>query len=176
MVPLPFSTFWLKLAGAGALLGLLAGGVQILRHEAREDGRNEIRAQWEAAKADGARDALRKTEHLLKEDQNAREAASKDLTAVRAGRDVARQELGRLQSVIADYEGRMLDASEAGAPGRADEAARVALELFGECASRREAVAGEAGELAAQLRGLQRWVAGVCAEPVTRAEGDRGDR
>lgn len=176
MITLPFSTFWLKVAGVGALLGLLAGGVQILRHEARDDGRNEVRAQWEAAKADGASAALRKTEHLLKEDQNAREAASKDLTAVRAGRDVARQELGRLQSVIADYEGRMLDASDAEPAGRADEAARVALQLFGECASRREAVAGEAGELAAQLLGLQRWVSGVCAEPVAAREGDRGDR
>lgn len=176
MIPLPFSTFWIKVAAAGAVLGAVYGGLRIYGGERHEAGRNEVLAQWEASKAVTAREALRHTETLFKEDQHAREAASKDLAAVRAGRDTARQELGRLQSDIADVEARLLDASEAKPACRADEAARVALELFGECASRREAVAGEAGELAGSLLGLQRWVAGVCAEPVAATDSGRMDR
>jgi hypothetical protein len=70
--------------------------------------------------------------------------------------------LGRAESDSLRDELHARDRANATASGIADEAAAVAVEFLGECRERRTTLAREAGELAAQVAGLQDYVNRVC--------------
>lgn len=86
----------------------------------------------------------------------------------------ARDERERLRDQVAELEHRIVQASDAEPSCRTDAAGAAGLQLLDACAGRYQELAGEAGELAATVTGLQRWVSGVCTDQV--AAGREGGR
>jgi hypothetical protein len=88
----------------------------------------------------------------------------------------ARDEREQLRDQVAELERLIAAAADAEPPCRTDAAGAAGLRLLDECAGRYQTLAGDAGELAARITGLQRWVSGVCTEPVEPGrEGGRLD-
>lgn len=137
----------------------------------------EIQAAWdkqtaerEKAEKAAAVATFNETERRYQESQNAQDAYAADVSRARSARDAALSERERLRNEIRAHEFARLEASDAEAPVGTDATAAVALDLLRACTSQYEAVEGEAGELAGRLRGLQRWVTGVCGSPVASRE------
>lgn len=132
---------------AAALLGAAIAGsgawrVQTWRHAQIELERVEHQAEVERMRRQA--------------NQGVSERAHKQRTALAAALLAAGAESGRLRDELAWHTQRA-----AAGPG-ADGAAALALELFGECRERRQALAREAGGLAAQVAGLQDYAQRVC--------------
>ena len=148
------------LAIAGALLGF--------GHHQKSKGRAEVQAKFDAYIAKQTADTLQASidnqeTSLLKQKAVDRSRTNdyentKKLAAANARLNgtVA----GLLSDIAAlNHPAKTGDATEASAG--TDDAAKVARELLGECASRYSVVAGEAGELAKQVVGLQGFVSAL---------------
>jgi hypothetical protein len=139
---------WAWLAAAGVALASVVTWHFVQIHQAKQEVRAEINEQ-------ANRDALKRHEA----NQGVTDRAHQERTALAAVAAAARADAGRLRDELAAAR------AAAAGPG-SDGAATVPLELLGECAERREAVAGEAAKLASQVRGLQDWIGRVClAQP-----------
>lgn len=171
----------IRAAGAAIVLGMLGSGVAWWNHHEREIGRAEVQAKWDAEKleqsrldAESAQENQRLQAKWQTNSQEAQDAKDQAVSRARVARDAARTELERLRDYLADVESERVAAGEAGAASGPDANAASSGDLLGACASRYQELAGEAGELAARLGGLQVWVRGVCTEPVI--EGGKLDR
>ena len=105
---------------------------------------------------------------------NARDQANEEIQRTKAAMATLRADGKRLRDTISSANASTREAATANPSYPIDDGAIVARDLLGECAGEYEKVAGDAGQLSAQLRGLQSWVRGVCSEPV--AEGHRDDK
>lgn len=154
MIPL---RLYLYAAAVLAIVGALAG----YGHHQKAKGRAEVQAKWDAHQARQAAAQAEADRKQAAEDisrfRNVERSRENDarIQQVRAVADAAAMsELDRLRRAIAAHR----PAPQTGDPqaiARADEAAEAARELLGECASRYQAVAREAGELAGQVVGWQ---------------------
>lgn len=180
MIPIPFSPFWLKIAALGAVLGALVGGVLIYGNSRFEAGQDAKQAKWDAEKIAqaevdrlAAAQAFRVTERRFKEEQNARDQTDNEKRHLAVALNDARTERERLRETAYDAERRLLDASDAEPACRGNAVGAVAVQLFGACAERYEALAGEAGSLATSVRSLQRY-AGICSGAIDAPAPDLG--
>jgi len=176
-----FSALLIRLAGAGLILGAAAAGIGWWNHHEREIGRAEVQAKWNAEKlaqaqldAEAARENQRLQAKWNTKSQEAQDAANQAMGRARTARDAARTETERLRDYLDSVEAERVAAGEAISSSGSDGYAAVSRDLLAACAGRYSELAGEAGELAARLGGLQVWTRGVCTEPVT--EGGRMDR
>ena len=158
MIPL---RLYLYAAAVLAVLGAFWG----YGHHQKQRGQAEIQAKFDAyiskqtadtlkASIDNQEISLLKQRAADRSRQNDYENAKK-LAAANAG---LRGANASLHDTIAAFNSpaQAGDATEASAG--TDDAAKVARELLGECASRYSALAGEAGELAKQIIGLQGFI------------------
>lgn len=171
MIPAPLL---IRAAGAALVLGALGSGVAWWNHHEREIGRAEVRAEWQAANWASSRAAFRETERRFKEGQNAQDHHAADIRRVAAARDAARTEREQLRDAIADAERRIAETSDAEPACGTHAASAAGLQLLDACAGRYQELAGEAGELAATVTGLQRWISGICTESVAPSRDGGG--
>lgn len=134
------------------------------RHQ-KQQGRHEVQSKFDAYIAKQTADTLQASltnqeTSLLKQKAVDRSRQddfenTKKLADANAG---LRGSVAGLRDTIAaiDHSAKAGDATDPGAG--TDDAAKVARELLGECASQYQHLAGEAGELAAQVMGLQGFV------------------
>ena len=152
---------------AGAVLAI-AGALWGFGHYQKNQGRAEVQAKFDAYIAKQTTETLQASlanqeTSLLKQKavdrsrQNDYENTKK-LAAANAG---LRGTVAGLLSDIAAINHSAQTGDNTQASAGTDEAAKVARELLGECASRYSAVAGEAGELAKQVVGLQGFVSAL---------------
>jgi hypothetical protein len=165
MIPL---RLYLYAAAVLAILGALWG----FGHHQKQQGRAEIQAKFDAYIAKQTADTLQASlanqeTSMLKQRAADRSRLNdyentKKLAAANAG---LRGTVAGLLGDIATLNSRpkASDATEASA--RADGDAQVARELLGECASKYSELAGEAGELAKQVIGLQGFILASAFEP-----------
>ena len=164
--------FWLKLAAIGALLGATFHAGRVF------EGRTRDSAALQQAQADviATREAAAENQRLqARQTAGATGATNATITQLRAAAAAgsgARDERERLRDQVAELEHRIAEASDAEPACGADAAGAAGLRLLDECAGRYQALAGDAGQLAATVTGLQRWISGVCAEQVDRGGGD----
>lgn len=155
---------WLALIGIGA--ATLWGWHAYTTHQARNEGREEVRAEWRAEKA-AAKEAQAEIERIKNRANtgvaNAYQAKIETAKAAAAAAEHAAR-LGRAESDSLRDELHARDRANAAAAAIADEAAAAVIEFFGECRERRIALAREAGELAAQVGGLQDYAKHVCLD------------
>ena len=158
MIPL---RLYLYAAAALAIAGALWG----YGHHQKQQGRAEIQAKFDAyitkQTADTLQASLANQEtSLLKQRAVDRSRQNdyentKQLAAANAGLR------GTVAGLLGDI-AALNNSTQAGDPAETspgtDDAAKIARELLGECASKYSAVAGEAGELAKQVVGLQGFV------------------
>lgn len=149
---------------AAAVLAI-AGALWGFGHHQKQQGRAEVQAKFDAYIAKQTADTLQASlanqeTSLLKQRavdrsrQNDHEN-TKRLAAANAG--LRGTVAGLLDDIAAaNNQPKAGDPTQA-SPGT-DDAAKVARELLGECASRYAEVAGEAGELAKQVIGLQGFI------------------
>ena len=169
--------FWLKLAGIVAVIGgtFLAG--------MRMEGWKRDSAALGQAQADivATRDAAAENQRLASRQQagatGATNATIQQLRGAAAAGTAARDERERLRDQVAELEHRIAEVSDAEPACGSHAAGATGLQLLDACAGRYQELAGEAGQLAATVTGLQRWISGVCAEPVDQIarEGGRLD-
>ena len=148
-------------AYAAAVLAILAA-LWGTGHHQKQRGRAEVQAKFDAYVEKQATDTLNASlanqeVSLLKQravDRSRQDDLenTKKLAAANAG---LRGAVAGLRDTIADFD-HSAKASDAPKPSAGtDDAAKVARELLGECASQYQGMAREAGELAAQVIGLQ---------------------
>lgn len=147
---------------AGAALWVLGWRADLI-----EQGRAEVRVQWQAERAmqleqalERERETLRTMERQERQAQEVDRVHQSQLRASRAAAADARSELDRLRDALARAGGGGAgDVPEATTdPGGAAGAA-AAIGLFAACAERYADVAAVADRLADQLRGLQALIA-----------------
>lgn len=160
----------------GAVIGLLAA-LWGFGHYQKQQGRAEVQAKFDAyiaqqtadtlqASIDNQETSLLKQKSVDRSRQNDYENAKKLASAnARLAGTVAglRDDIDSLNN-----RPQVGDATEASARAYAE--AKVARELLGECASRYSEVAGEAGELAKQVIGLQGFIRAAIDAP-SREQG-----
>jgi hypothetical protein len=159
---------YLYIAAVVAILAALWGFGRHQHATGVAEGRAEIQAKFDAyvdqqklAQADA--DRARAAEDI-RQFRNVERSRENDLKIqqVRAVADAgARSELDRLRSALAAGDRPVEEGGVAEALARAHAAAQVARDISAECASRYEGVAREAGELAAQVIGLQGYVLAI---------------
>lgn len=168
MIPL---RLYLYAAAALAIAGALWG----YGHHQKQQGRAEIQAKFDAyiakqtvetlqASLDNQEISLLKQRAADRSRQNDYENTKK-LAAANAG---LRGTVAGLLSDIAAGNSETQTGDTAKASAGTDDAAKVARELLGECASRYAEVAGEAGELAKQVVGLQGFVDAISTMPTAK--------
>lgn len=147
------------------------------------EGRTRDAAALQQAQADlsATRDAAAENQRLqARQTAGATGATNATITQLRAAAAAgygARDERERLRDQVAELEHRLTQASDAEPACGTDAAGATSLHLLDECAGRYQALAGDAGQLAATVTGLQRWVSGVCTDQVRpEAEGGRLDQ
>lgn len=150
--------FGLYAAAAASILIAVVGYGQ---HQ-KQQGRAEVQAKFDAYIAKQTADTLQASlanqeTSLLKQKavDRSRQNDFENTKKLATANSNLRGAVAGLRDTIAavNHSGKTGDATEAGAG--TDDAAKVARELLGECASRYAEVAGEAGKLAAQVIGLQ---------------------
>lgn len=161
MIPL---RLYLYVAAVLAIAGALWG----YGHHQKSQGKAEIQAKFDAYIAKQTAETLQaslanqETSLLIRKavdrsrDNDYQNA--KKLAAANAG---LRGTVAGLLSDIAASNSEAQTGNTAEAIAGTDDAAKVARELLGECASRYAEVAGEAGELAKQVIGLQGFVSAL---------------
>ena len=124
-------------------------------HAARNEGRAEIKAQWDALEAErdrvAAADALRRTEANIGVTNEYR----KRINHAAAAASAARSELEQLRDEISRR-------VETATPGQGIDDAAAIGKLLGACAAEYQLVAADADRLAEQVRGLQSYANKVC--------------
>lgn len=145
---------WFRWA-ALALIAAAALAWHFLKvHEARNDGRAEVKAEWDQHEEErrrvAAADALKRSEANI----GVTESYRKQIIRSQAAAVAARGELDQLRDVLA----RSGEAA-ASSPGTDGGPYR---ELLGECAVEVARLAAEADRLASQTRGLQAYALEVC--------------
>jgi hypothetical protein len=152
------------LSYAGGLLFAVAllGGLYLL---GRSHGAEGVRVQWQAerlALAEAATRANAEARRIEAERQKAAEDADAkyrtDLAKSRRTAGAAAAELGRLRDELAARDRR---AAEAAAAAGSVDGGAAERQLLGECADRYRAVAGDADQLADQVRWLQGFIRGL---------------
>lgn len=149
---------------AGAALAI-AGALWGYGHHQKNQGRAEVQAKFDAyiakqtvetlqASLDNQEISLLKQRAADRSRQNDYENTKK-LAAANAG---LRGTVAGLLSDIATRNSQPQAGDAAQASPGTDDAANITRELLGECASRYAEVAGEAGELAKQVVGLQGFI------------------
>ena len=164
------------LACFGAVLGVAFHAGRVVEGWKRDSAALE-QAQVDLAQT---RDAAAESQRLQARQQAGATGATNEalhqLRGAAAATAAARGEREQLRDQVAELEHRIAEAADAGASCGADAAGAAGLQLLDACAGRYQDLAGEAGELAATVTGLQRWISGVCSEPVTPVrEGGRLD-
>lgn len=147
----------------------LAAVLGFTHFTAYRTGKGVVRAEWDKDKAQRmaqaleAEQAARKKEQELVaerkklEDRYAQNKRKADISAA-----AARTELDRLRDELAAPRDR---ASKDPATASRADAGTFEGQLLGACATALVAVASDADRLAAQVVGLQQYVAGVCQKP-----------
>lgn len=148
---------WAWLILVGVLLATATAWHLTETRKARNEGRAEVQAKWDALEAErhrvAATDALRRGEaNIVVIDAHRKQVAKSKVAAA-----VARSELERLHDALAER-----DRAIAAATGpRVDDSAAIAKSL-GECSTQYQAVAGSLDRLSDQVTGLQAYVQQVC--------------
>lgn len=155
---------WLTmlLAVAGVLAALWFG-FQHWTESLRAEGRAEVQALWDADTQARALLAAAANENTrVKEAQHAQdieaERKARERDGILVGTVLAdtRSQLERLRATSAAVSARLVQACKADPSGPGiDGVAEASRSVFDECSGRRAEVAGEAEELAVQVRGLQ---------------------
>ena len=154
-------------AYAAAVLAILAA-LWGYGHHQKQQGRAQVQAKFDAYIAKQSADTLQASlanqeTSLLKQKAVDRSRQddyenTKKLAAANAG---LRGDVAGLRDTIAAFD-HSAKASDAPKPiAGTDDAAKVARELLGECASQYQGMAREAGELAAKVIGLQGFVLAI---------------
>lgn len=173
-----------KLLGAAALLAIAALTVQRWQEHYRAEGRDEVRAEWQAADTKRLADErqaviAKQTADRAEEQRMAKAKEEKDREALdrektlreRADRaeraaDGMRNTIARLDAASRAERG----AATCPAAEREADAAATARGLLGACTDRYRGLAGEAGALADQVVGLQDHVVVVQPEAAALLE------
>lgn len=141
---------------------VILGALWAFGHHQREQGRAEVQVRWDRAvdaqKIAQAKQDREAAAESLRQFRNVERSRENDLRIqqARATADAgARNELDRLRRAIAAANSSAEQGRDAEAVIRANAAAKVARDLFGDCASEYQAMAGEAGGLAAKVIELQ---------------------
>lgn len=161
MIPLRLCLY---AAAVLAILGALWG----YGHHQKQQGRDEVQAKFDAYVSEQTADTLQASlanqeTSLLKQRavdrsrQNDYENTKKLATANARLNGTVAGLLGDIAAI--NHSTQAGDATQTSAG--TDDAAKVARDLLGECASRYSEVAGEAGELAKQVVGLQGFVSAL---------------
>lgn len=167
---------WLRTVGYLVLAAALAGAVLATRAHLVGVGEQRVQARWDAqAKEDrraAAENAL-ELERLARASEARRQAQAEEIAreqatiaaSLRTATARAEQRNRSLRDTIDRLNRRDAELSRAAANACAgsgpDGAAAEARELLGECSARRRELATEAGSLAGQVIGLQRYAA-IC--------------
>lgn len=159
---------------AAAVLAI-AGALWGYGHHQKQQGMAEVQAKFDAYIAKQTTDTLQASlanqeTSLLKQRAADRSRLNdyentKKLAAANAGLRGANASLHDTIAAL-NRPAKTGDAPQASAG--TDDAAKVARELLGECASRYSAMAGEAGELAKQVIGLQGFVDAISTVPTAK--------
>jgi hypothetical protein len=155
---------YLYAAAVVAILGALWG----YGHHQKQQGRAEVQAKFDAYIAKQTADTLQASidnQEISMLKQRAADRSrqndfenTKKLASANAG---LRDSLAGLRSTIYsfDHPAKARDVTQTSAGS--DDAAKVARDLLGECASEYQTLAGEAGGLAAKVIGLQGFVLAI---------------
>lgn len=170
MIAYPQLLIALALVGSAAGAGYAVGD-RLKQGEWDAAELAEKQAQTAAERVQAAR-VFAESERRYQEAQNAQDAQASDLRRARAARDSAMVERERLRDAIASSELAAVRASDADTASGTYALPSQTGQLLTACAGEYEGMASEAGELAGQLAGLQRWVRGVCTKPVIEGRGD----
>ena len=154
----------------GGVVAVLAGiwlGFQHWKDSLRQEGRDEILADWDedvsARRLEyvGAMEAerVRGAQHAI-DMEKSRERRKRDAAVVDTVRAAADGTFLGLRDTSAAVASGVVQACGAGAAGPgADDLAEASRSVFDECSARRKEVAGDAEFLADQVRGLQDYAA-----------------
>lgn len=159
---------WLaSLAGLAAIVGAIWFGFHSWTESLRQEGRDEIQADWDldanerrlAAAGREETERVKGAQHaidLAKE----REQRKRDTVVIDTVRTATAGTFNGLRDTSAAVTARLVQACTASATGPGiDGPAEAGGAVFAECAGRRETLAGEAEELAQLVRGLQAYAA-----------------
>jgi hypothetical protein len=151
-----------------AVVVAVLGGIWSYGHHQKQQGMAEVQARWDKAVAAQqlaqAKQDSEAAAESLRQFRNVERSRENDLRIqqARAVADAgARTELDRMRRALAAADSAAEQGRDAAAVVRANAAAKVARDLFGECASEYQAMAGEAGGLAAKVTSLQGYVNAV---------------
>lgn len=148
--------FWAL--GAAALVVMPVGGHWIGKREGVREAETACVERWNKAASEASEKRRQVEQERFRALEIANENHRTELARARSAAAGARGERDRLRDELAARDRAAAEHPAAG--GRADGAA-VERELFGACADALQAVAGEADELAGQVKGLQRYVTNV---------------
>lgn len=167
---------WLRTAGYLVLAAALAWAVLATRAHLVGVGEQRVQTRWDAQVKEDRRAAAENAlelERLARALEARRQAKAEEIAReqasiaanLRTAVDRALQRNRGLLGTIKKLNDRDAElsraAANAGAGPRPDGAAAEARELLGECSTRRRELAAEAGSLAGQVIGLQRYAA-IC--------------
>ena len=173
-----------KAIAAGVLAGVLALGVTRCQEHYRDQGRTEVQAKWDKAKAEderlaanarAAKQASARAEEqqkARKAEENARAQHKRD-QALAAGNAGVQRSADGLRGDVAAADGHSSARRAAGTCAAADAEAHeaaTARALLGTCSDRYRAVAKDAAELAAAVNDLQDHVIVVQPEAAALLE------
>lgn len=113
-------------------------------------GKDAIRVEWQAAQIEFDKAARAREQALAKQLEDARNAATKRETKLRADADSARKSAGGLRGDLAELRRRLPDLAADACRQRADTVA----ELFGQCAEAYRGMAEKADRHASDARTL----------------------
>lgn len=167
---------WLRTAGYLVLAAALAWAVLAMRAHLVAVGEQRVQARWDAQVEKDRRAAAENAlelERLARASEARRQAQAEEIAreqasiaaSLRTAAARAEQRNRSLRSTIDRLNRRDVElsraAADAGAGPGPDGAAAVARDVLGECSTRRRELAAEAGSLAGQVIGLQRYAA-IC--------------
>jgi hypothetical protein len=148
-------TLLFRIVGPLVLVGLVVGGIWGYGHKRYVAGKDEVRAEWDAAKA-AALEAQREIERMKRQsNQGVTDDYRKQAVAANAAAVLARADADGVRSELASR------AADPGAGFGPDESAATARSL-GECIAEYQALAESADRVTNQTIGLQSYVAKVC--------------
>lgn len=167
---------WLRTGGYLLLALVLAWAVVATRNHLVGVGEKRVQASWDAQVKEDRRAAAENAlelERLARASEARRQAQAEEsareqasiAASLRTAAARAEQRNRSLRDTIDRLNRRDAElsraAANAGAGPGPDGAATVARDVFGECSTRRRELAAEAGSLAGQVIGLQRYAA-IC--------------
>lgn len=149
---------------AAAVLAIV-GALLAFGHHQKQQGRAEVQAKFDAYIAKQTTDTLQASlanqeTSLLKQKavDRSRQNDLENAKKLAAANSRLNGTVASLHDTIAALNNQPQAGDATQTSAGTDDAARISRELLGECASRYQAVAGEAGELAKQVVGLQGFI------------------